>query len=118
MCKQLGFQPEDDEEDELAGAKQLRALLAHSAARPLPELVVILCAALVLHFPRLRCSSREIAHFQAAIVATVREDHPGLWEALGSIDTLDDAGAAELLQSLGEAIFLHRFDFRLTRPEL
>lgn len=116
---QLGLVAELDEEEELRSVRVSRALLAHAAARPLPELAVLLVAALVYHFPVQRPPSPiAVAHFQEAVIATVREAHPVLWGALSAPEGLSEVEAADTLAGLGEALLLHRFDFRLTRPEL
>merc|ERR1712185_64527 len=47
LAKDLGLQMEDDEHDDLACSSNVRALLAHSKPRLLPDLAVLLCASLV-----------------------------------------------------------------------
>lgn len=115
---ELGIEAEVDEEEELRSLCVSRALLAHSSSRPLQELIVLICAALVYHFPvPRRPSTASIATFQEAVVACIREAHPGLWDSLGSAENLDDPEAAQLISHLGRALLTHRRDFRLTRPE-
>lgn len=115
---ELGIQAEVDEEEELRSLCVSRALLAHGSTRTLQELIVLICAALVYHFPVPRQpSSVSIAVFQEAVVACIREAHPRLWNSLGLAENLDDPEAAEVISHLGRVLLTHRRDFRLTRPE-
>merc|ERR1712187_698163 len=97
-------------------------LLSHAVPRPLPELAVLLCAAVVLHFPPLGSSRQPtrtaIEGFQRAVIRTICEEHPALWNTLCALEDLDDAAAAGALRNLAEALLMHRFDFALTRAEL
>lgn len=116
--KELGLQAEVDEEEELRSSGVSRSLLAHCSRRPLQELIVVICAALVYHFPvPRRPSPTSIANFQEAVVACIREAHPALWNSLGLAEDLDDENAAEVISRLGQVLLAHRLDFQLTRPK-
>mmetsp|Transcript_39923 Transcript_39923/g.113079 ORF Transcript_39923/g.113079 Transcript_39923/m.113079 type:complete len:567 (-) Transcript_39923:37-1737(-) len=116
---QLGLHKEPQDQEDLGSARVARALLAHTAARPLPELAIVLTAALVYHFPQYgrKPSRTAVGSFQDAIVALVRDGYPRLWETLLDCRSLTDAQAAETLQQLGGVLLQHRFDFQLTCPE-
>jgi len=118
LAKQLNLQMEDDEHEALASSSNARALLSHATPRELPELAVLLAAALVYRFPGRRPTPLSMAQFQKALVECVRDNHPALWSTLGSLETLSKDESQGVLQNLGEALMEHRFDFRLTRPEL
>jgi F0F1-type ATP synthase alpha subunit len=119
---QLGLHLEIDEQEELASLRTSSALLSHSTARTHAELAVILCAAIVFHFPAKRAGAlgatpRAVAAFQQEIIRTIQEAHPSLWNMLCSLEDLNDSEAADAIQRVGELLLLHRCDFRLTRPE-
>lgn len=117
-CRELGILAEVDEEEELRSSCVSRALLAHYSARPLQELIVLICAALVYHFPVPRSpSSTSVAIFQEAVIACIRDAHPALWNSVGIAEGLDDADAAEVISHLGQVLLAHRLDFQLTRSE-
>eukprot|EP00929_Paragymnodinium_shiwhaense_P030679 TRINITY_DN17347_c0_g2_i5.p2 TRINITY_DN17347_c0_g2~~TRINITY_DN17347_c0_g2_i5.p2 ORF type:complete len:174 (+),score=29.29 TRINITY_DN17347_c0_g2_i5:243-764(+) len=118
LSTDLGLHTELDEVEELSSIRVSRALLTHTEARPLRELAVLLCAGIVLHFPRPRISPQEVESFQQAVLTIVRDYHPGLWDQLERLEALDEAAAAGVARQLGEAILEHRFDFRLTQPDL
>merc|ERR1712232_169029 len=122
MKGQLGLHTEIDEQEELASIRTSAALFSHSAARQPPELAVLLCAAVVYHFPARRAGAlgatpRAVAEFQKAVIETVRDAHPALWRSLCSVSELSDRDAADVLQRLGEVLLTHRHDFWLTRHE-
>jgi len=118
LAKQLGLDMEEDADQDLVSAATTRALLAHSRPQQLPELAVLLCAAVVYRLPKRRVSPVAVERFQHAVVETVRDKHPALWSTLETMEVLDEAEAQGVLQSLGGALLAHRFDFHLTRPEL
>merc|ERR1712232_1307352 len=122
MKGQLGLHTEIDEQEELASIRTSAALFSHSAARQPPELAVLLCAAVVYHFPARRAGAlgatpRAVAEFQKAVIETVRDAQPALWRSLCSMSELNDRHAADVLQRLGEVLLTHRHDFWLTRHE-
>lgn len=118
IAKQLGLETDEDDEQDLVTASTTRALLAHSEPRQLPDLAVLLCAAVVYRLPARRYSPVAVQRFQQEVVETVRSRHPALWNTLESMEALTEADAAAVLRDLGEALLTHRFDFQLTRPEL
>lgn len=120
-----GFHVEEYDKEELESTLCARALLSHRETRPLSELSVLLLAALVYHFPRRggrgRASippPRTVAQFQEALIDTIRNVYPTLWERLCVSETLDEVEATRTVQELGSALLDHRFDFQLTRPDL
>merc|ERR1711879_294591 len=93
--RELALHIEVDEAEELTSALTARALLSHAVPRPLPELAVLLCAAVVLHFPPALGSSRQptrtaIEGFQRAVVRTICDEHPALWTTLCALEDHDD----------------------------
>lgn len=118
MAKELSLQMEDDEHENLVSSTNARSLFMHAVPQSLPEIAVLLCAALVYKLPARRPSPVAIARFQLAVVGTVRDEHPALWSALESMDSLNEAESEGVMQNLGEALMRHRFDFDLTRPDL
>mmetsp|Transcript_43749 Transcript_43749/g.79867 ORF Transcript_43749/g.79867 Transcript_43749/m.79867 type:complete len:579 (-) Transcript_43749:172-1908(-) len=117
LRKQLGLHLEMDEEEEVNSAVVQSALLAHASPRPLPELVIIVVAALVFHFPTQRPVPSTVANFQDAVVWLVREQHKGLWQSLSVMDTLSADHAQTVLLDLGHALLRHRLEFHLARPD-
>lgn len=120
MMSQLALHLEPQDQEDQGSAVVARALFAHAAARPLPELAVVLTAAMVFHFPlRSRKPSRtSIASFQDGILSLVRDEYPALWAVLQHVEEMTDTEAAETLQQLARALLAHRLRFQLTRPEL
>jgi len=120
--KQLGLDHEDDEKEDLISAEISRMLLLHDGTRSLPELAVLLCASLIFHFPAYRGGRlpppAAIIDFQETALSAIRTAHPEIWETLTNLESMSKVEANELLQRLGHALMSHRFDFRLTRPEL
>jgi len=116
---ELGLHVEMDEQEAVASAAAARSLFSHSAPRSLPELAVLLCAAVVYTFPaRRHPSPTAVAVFQRRVLAAIQTAHPVLWQSLSSMEALSEEEAAGALQNLGRALLQHRYDFEFTRPEL
>jgi len=118
MSRQLGLHIEIHDEERYKSANVARALLSHASPRRPAELAVLLTAALIYHFPKRRVPSRsELAGFQEALLETVRNDYPSLWDLLSVSEGLSIDEATRTLRDLGEVLLAHRLDFHITRPD-
>jgi len=116
--KQLGLHAEPDEMEKLCSANVVRALFRHSTSRNLSEVTLLMCAVLVLHFPQHRPTPRAVTTFQQAIVSLFQDQYPSHWEQLCRLQSLNDIESLRLVQSIGEVLLAHRFDFDLVRPSI
>lgn len=106
---ELGLHVEMDEQEAVASAAAARSLFSHSAPRSLPELTVLLCAAVVYSFPpRRHPSPTAVAEFQRRVLDAIQTAHPVLWQSLSSLEALSEEQAAGALQNLGRALLQHR----------
>lgn len=118
LGRQLGLHIEPPDQEDLDSDRVARALLAHGAPAALPELSVLIAAALVYHFPGSgkRPTRAAIFGFQEALLGLIRDSYPQLWETLSLLESLTEEQAVDVIQALGGVLLQHRFDFQLTRP--